>query len=137
MTSGTFPSSQKQVSVTAALKNSALDPYDLGLLIRSCSSELHTTRSWVTHRTNHLLPKYRSAYQGHGSTETATLEVLSDVYQAADIGKITLLEMLDLSAAFDTVNHQILLNRLRHSFGIRGTVLLLQWIASNLTWFLH
>ena len=47
------------------------------------------------------------------------------------MGKITLLGMLDLSAAFDTVDHQILLNRLRHSFGITGTVL--RWISSYLT----
>ena len=80
---------------------------------------------------NHLLPDNQSAYQKHRSTETATLKVLSDVYQAADMGKITLLGMLDLSAAFDTVDHQILLNRLQHSFGITGTVL--QWISSYLT----
>ena len=57
--------------------------------------------------------------------------MLSDVYEAADSGKLTLLGLLDLSAAFDTVDHQILLGRLRHSFGIFGTVL--DWIASYLT----
>ena len=80
---------------------------------------------------NQLLPDTQSAYQKHRSTETATLKVLSDVYEAADSGKLTLLGLLDLSAAFDTVDHQILLGRLRHSFGISGTVL--DWIAFYLT----
>ena len=80
---------------------------------------------------NQLLLDTQSAYQKHRSTETATLEGLSDVYEAADSGKLTLLGLLDLSAAFDTVDHQILLGRLRHSFGISGTVL--DWIASYLT----
>ena len=139
LTSGTFSSSQKQASVTPALKKSTLDPFDLGnyrpisnltfvskLLERVAHEQITGYAS-----TNHLLPDNQSAYQKHRSTETATLKVLSDVYQAADMGKITLLGMLDLSAAFDTVDHQILLNRLRHSFGITGTVL--RWISSYLT----
>ena len=64
-------------------------------------------------------------------SEAAILKELSDVYEAADSGKLTLLGLLDISAAFDTVDHQILLGRLRHSFGISGTVL--DWIASYLT----
>ena len=60
---------------------------------------------------NQLLPDTQSAYQKHRSTETAILKVLSDVYKAADSGKLTLLGLLDLSAAFDTVDHQILLGR--------------------------
>ena len=80
---------------------------------------------------NQLLPDTQSAYQKHRSIETATSKVLSDVYEAADSGTITLLGLLDLSAAFDTVDHQILHGRLRHSFDISGTVL--DWISSYLT----
>ena len=47
---------------------------------------------------------------------------------AADVGQVTLLGLLDLSAAFDTVDHDILINRLRISFGVRGTAL--GWIDS-------
>ena len=56
---------------------------------------------------------------------------MSDVYEAADAGSVTLLGRLDLSAAFDTVDHCILLDRLRHDYGVRGQVI--QWIESYLT----
>ena len=56
---------------------------------------------------------------------------MSDVYEAADAGSVTLLGLLDLSAAFDTVGHRILLDRLRHDWGVGGLVI--QWIESYLT----
>jgi len=56
--------------------------------------------------------------------------VLSDVYATIDRQHVTLLGLLDLSAAFDCVDHDILLRRLRHKFGICGTAL--EWIASFL-----
>ena len=80
---------------------------------------------------HHLLPPFQSAYQKHRSTETATIKVMSDIYRAADAGLVTLLGLLDLSAAFDTVDHVILLNRLQHCYGISGHVL--SWIESYLT----
>jgi len=51
-------------------------------------------------------------------TETAILQVLPDVLQAVDRGNSAALVLLDLSAAFDTVDHEILLQRLRVTFGI-------------------
>jgi len=65
-----------------------------------------------------------SAYRRHHSTETAMLRVLSDVLTAADTQKVTLLSLLDLSAAFDCVDHQLLLQRLRHDFGLTDTACL-------------
>ena len=59
------------------------------------------------------------------------LKVVSDVLTATDREQITLLGMFDLSAAFDTVDHAILLKRLDVSFGIRGNAL--NWFASYLS----
>ena len=78
-----------------------------------------------------MMPPLQSAYRSHHSTETALIKVLSDIFDAADLGKVSLLGLLDLSAAFDTVDHDILLWRLQNSFGIDGMAL--QWINSFLT----
>ena len=79
-------------------------------------------------QTNKLLPDHQSAYrQGH-STETALLKIFSDILDAADSAQVTLLGLLDLSAAFDTVDHDILLTRLQKSYGVDGTTL--AWISS-------
>ena len=77
---------------------------------------------------NQLLPKHQSAYRKFHSTETAVLKLVSDILLAADGAEVTLLGLFDLSAAFDTVDHTILLERLRVSFGLGGSVL--SWITS-------
>jgi len=78
----------------------------------------------VSHLQEHdLLPRLQSAYRRHHSTETALLRVLSDIYTAADRQDVTLLGLLDLSAAFDCVDHDILARRLQQSFGICGKAL--------------
>ena len=67
----------------------------------------------------------------HGfSTETAITKVLSDLLDDVDRGDTAILALLDLSAAFDTVDHSILLKRLSISFGITGQVL--NWFRSYL-----
>jgi len=70
-------------------------------------------------------------YHRHHSTETAKLRVLSDVLTAAHAQQVTLLGLLDLSAAFDCVDHQLLLHRLRRDFGFTDTVL--PWTTSFVT----
>ena len=62
---------------------------------------------------------------------TAVIDVLSDVYAVADSGQVTLLGMLDQSSAFDVVDHQILFERLGHTFGLTGKVMV--WIKSYLS----
>ena len=68
-----------------------------------------------------VIPPLQSGFrQGH-STETAVLRVLSDILQAVDNGDLAALVLLDLSAAFDTVDHSILLRCLHLTFGIDDT----------------
>ena len=64
------------------------------------------------------------------STETAVLQVLSDILLAIDRGDLAVLILLDLTAALDTVDHDILLQRLLMSFGIQDVAL--QWFQSYL-----
>ena len=59
------------------------------------------------------------------------LRLLSDVLTAADAQQVTLLGLLDLSAAFDCVDHQLLVQRLRRDFGFTETVL--AWTTSFVT----
>ena len=79
---------------------------------------------------NNLMPVEQSAYRKHHSTETALLRVISDLLSSMDKQEVTLLGLLDLSAAFDCVDHDILLTRLERTFGITGSAL--NWIRSFL-----
>ena len=74
---------------------------------------------------------FQSAYRKYYSTEAALLLALDNVYRSINQGSSTLLVSLDFSAAFDTLDHDILLNRLHTSFGISGPVF--DWFHSNLS----
>ena len=73
-----------------------------------------------------LLPSLQSAYWVNHSTEAAVLKVLSDILLDIDSVDLSALVLLDLSATFDTVDHdiEILLRRLDTSFLVSGTALL-------------
>jgi len=77
-----------------------------------------------------LLPALQSGFQPGYSTETAILRVLSDVLLAVDRGRLDAWILLDLTAASDTVDHDILLQCLKVSFGF--TDVTLQWLQSYL-----
>ena len=73
---------------------------------------------------------YQSAYRCNHSTETSLLFTLDSCFTAIDNRKSTVLLSLDLSAAFNTIDHITFINRLRISFGITGAAL--NWISSYL-----
>ncbi len=79
---------------------------------------------------NRLYSIFQSAYKTGHSTETALLKVQNDLLRAMDKDEVALLLLLDLSAAFDTVGHDALLERLSARFGISGTAL--AWFDSYL-----
>ena len=81
--------------------------------------------------TNNLYDPLQSAYRSQHSTETAILKIHNDIIEGLDAGKCTVLSSLDLSAAFDTVDHTICIRRLSHLYGVDGTVL--QWFKSFLS----
>ena len=76
----------------------------------------------------YLLAKFQSAYRQFHSTETALLRVRNDILRAIDEGQEVVLVLLDLSSAFDTIDHKVPLDRLRIWYGFSGTVL--DWFRS-------
>lgn len=78
-----------------------------------------------------LFPILQSAYRPNHSTETALLKVTNDILLNMNDQRVTLLLLLDLSAAFDTVDHDTLLHQLQFTFGVNGKVL--SWFSSYLS----
>ena len=139
LAAGRLPTSQKHAIVTPLLKKPGLDTADMGnyrpvsnlsfmskVVERVVASQLN---DYLV--ANNLLPRFQSAYRKWHSTETAMLQVWSDFLKAADVRHVTLLSLLDMSAAFDCVDHSILLQRLRSTVGLSGVVL--DWIDSFLS----
>ena len=79
---------------------------------------------------NAPLPVSQSAYRQCHSTETALLKVQNDILINMDNGEVTLLVMLDMSAAFDTIDHNILIDILKNDFGVVDNAL--KWFRSYL-----
>ena len=75
------------------------------------------------HNANVFWLQFQSAYCAHHSAKTVLLRVLNDLLTASDDGQVSLLTLLDLSTAFDAINHSILLHRLEHAFGIQKSAL--------------
>ena len=80
---------------------------------------------------NGLCEVFQSAYRAHHSTETALLRVYNDITMSIDNQKSVVLVLLDLSAAFDTADHSLLLARLSTRFGTCDQAL--DWFRSYLS----
>ncbi|KAK7916342.1 hypothetical protein WMY93_012103 [Mugilogobius chulae] len=138
LTSGTVPSSLKTAAVTPILKKPGSDPTNLNnfrpisnlpfiskILEKTVSAQLHSHLS-----SNNLFEHFQSGFRPLHSTATALLKITNDLLLSADSGLLSILLLLDLSSALDTISHSILLNRLS-SIGISSTAL--TWFHSYLS----
>ena len=133
-----MPAELKRAHVRPRLKKPCLDPDVLNNyrpvsnlpFISKIIEKVVDARLENHLRENDLHEPLQSAYRKHHSTETALIKIQSDILQALDNGRIAALVLLDLSAAFDTIDHSILTERLHKSFGITGDAL--TWIISYL-----
>jgi hypothetical protein len=139
LSSGVFPDSWKTGVVCPILKKHNLDSNELSsyrpitnvlfpskILEKIVFGQLN--RYLLAHD---YLSKFQSAYRRFFSTETALLKVSTDILQLLDNRHNCITISLDLSAAFDTVNHGILLDILQKRLGVSGSVL--HWIRCYLT----
>ncbi len=136
---GVFPPLFKNAHVTPIIKKPSLSKEDMknyrpvsNLSFISKVVEKAVAARIQSHlSSSNLLNPFQSAYRKLHSTETALLRIQNDTLVAMDKGKVTALTLLDLSAAFDTIDHGILLGRLQNWFGISG--LAHSWLSSYLS----
>ncbi len=134
---GYVPKNFKLAVIKPLIKKPQLDPKDLAnyrpisnlpflskILEKVVSSQLYSFLE-----KNDICEDFQSGFGPSHSTETALIRVTNDLLLSSDRGCISLLVLLDLSAAFDTIDHNILLNRLENFVGISGSAL-----ASNRTY---
>ena len=127
---GVVPESNKSAYISSLLKKSNLDLADVksyrpisNLSVTSKLLEILVAKQMVSHLKAHdLLSRMQSAYRRGHATVTAVTKVLSDIFIAIDRSDFAALA-LSLTAAFDTVDNDILLKRLHSCFGVSGRVL--------------
>ena len=126
----TFPSKFKHALITPLLKKPGLSRSDLSNFrpisnlntIGKILERLALKRLFPHISCSPSFSPLQSAYRKFHSTETALLKLTNDILNSIDHGKISILAALDMSAAFDTLDHATLLHRLEHTFGLSGCV---------------
>jgi hypothetical protein len=139
ISSGVFPNSWKQAIITPILKKGCRDacdpksyrPISNLTVLSKLLEKLVSFQMRKFLKLNDLMPSKQSAYREHHSTETASLKLSSDILLSMDRGNLCLMCFIDLSAAFDTIDHGILKERLRTSFRFSDSAL--TWMDSFLT----
>ena len=135
---GSFPRHLKTALVRPSYKKKGLDPDDLSsyrpisnLSFLSKLVEKCAAVQLSKHLEEHcLLPSAQSAYRPNHSTETALLRVVNDLMMITDKKSKAILVLLDLSAAFDTIHHKTLLEKMERHYNITGRAL--SWFKSYL-----
>ena len=138
LTTGNVPRHFKDAMVRPKLKKDSLDhqlfshfrPISNLKLLSKVTEKAVACQLTDYLNANGLQERLQSAYKVTHSTETALLKVQSDIFNAIDKQESVLHLLLDLSAAFDTVDHVILLSRLNTRYGIKGNAP--HWFASYL-----
>uniref|UniRef100_A0A8C6VP90 Reverse transcriptase domain-containing protein n=1 Tax=Naja naja TaxID=35670 RepID=A0A8C6VP90_NAJNA len=135
---GAFTAALKEAVVRPLLKKPALDPAELNnfrpvsnlrFLAKVVKSVVAQQFPLFLEEADYLDP-YQLGFRPGYSTERALVALMDDLLRARDRGFSSVLVLLDLSAAFNTIDHGILLRRLG-GLGVGGTVL--QWFASFLS----
>ena len=136
ISSGSFLAALKHALVKPLLKKADMDKEVFAnyLLVSNTpflSRLIERVVAWqLLDQVNDILPERQSAYRPNFSTETSLLCLFDDLLRAVDDSEGTALLFLDLSAAFDTIDHRVLLDRLSGSC-IRGAAL--GWFGSYLS----
>ena len=138
LTEASFPSDLKHATITPIIKNANLDPeilknyrplsntpYLAKVLEKAASYQINDRLI-----NNELLCPYQSSYKQNHSCETAIIVIVNDIQEIIFKHKLAAVLVLDLSAAFDTVDHVHLLFKPENGFNISGKVL--QWLRSFL-----
>ena len=137
LSQGSFTYSLKTAMLRPLLKKPILEPVfknyrpvsHLGYLSKIVEKVVCTQITSFAAQTKNT-EDLQSAYCEDHSTETALLKVKTDLIKALDNQEISCLILLDLSAAFNTVSHKLLLNRLKYQYGFGGKVL--EWMEDYL-----